>query len=121
MSGKARLAIGAAAAALMAASAAEATSPPVGPLPAGPTSNIVTTRGELVAIALPHRSNGRAWRIVQIGNAGVLRQVSEADVGTNVVLVFSAAKSGTSNVVVALTRGERPKAYEARRFAVRVR
>jgi hypothetical protein len=50
----------------------------------------------------------------------VLRQVSEADVGANVVLVFRANASGTASVVVALTRGERPMAYESRFFTVRV-
>jgi len=107
--------------AVAAAAAARASSPPVGPLPAGPTASIVTNRGELVAVALPHRSNGRAWRIVRISNSGVLRQVSEADVGGNVVLVFRATASGTASVVFALTRGERPKAYESRFFMVRVR
>src|SRR5713101_6228826 len=57
-----------------------ATAPPVGQLPAGPSSSIVTARGELVAIALPHRSGGRVWRIAKAPNAAVLREVSEADV-----------------------------------------
>jgi hypothetical protein len=121
MTVRAGLAVTVVGAALAAVPAAVATSPPVGPLPAGTTSNVLTTKGELVAIALPHRSNGRTWRIVRISDARVLRQVSEADVGANVVLVFKAARSGTSNVVLALTRGERPKAYESRRFVVRVR
>jgi hypothetical protein len=50
----------------------------------------------------------------------VLRQVSEADVGANVVLVFKAVGTGQTAVAFGLTRGERAKAYESRRFTVRV-
>jgi len=50
-----------------------------------------------------------------------LRQVSEADVGDQVVLVFKAAGPGTAVVAFGLTRGERPKAFESRRFTVSVR
>jgi hypothetical protein len=53
-------------------------------------------------------------------NAQVLSQVSEADVGNNVVLVFKATGPGTTTVSFGLTRGERAKAYESRRFTVRV-
>lgn len=108
------------AAAIVAASSL-ASAPPVGPLPAGPASTIQTRAGELVAFALPHRSNGRVWRIANTVNANVLRQVSEADVGDQVVLVFRAAGPGKAVVSFALTRGERPKAYESRRFTVNVR
>jgi hypothetical protein len=37
------------------------------------------------------------------------------------VLVFQAAASGTTTVTFALTRSETAKAYESRRFVVRVR
>ena len=104
-----------------AAAPAKATSPPVGALPAGPSSSVVTQRGQLVAVALPHRANGRAWRIAKLTNAKVLSQVSEADVGANVVVVFSAARAGTAKVVFALTRGELPKVYESRTWVVRVK
>ena len=98
-----------------------ASAPPVGPLPAGPASTIQTRTGELVAFALPHRSNGRVWRIANAVNAKVLVQVSEADVDTQVVLVFKASGPGTAVVSFGLTRGERSKAYESRRFTVSVR
>ena len=103
------------------AGSATATAPPVGPLPAGPQSHIQTNRGELVAFALPHRPGGRVWRIARPVNAAILRQVSEADVGSQVVLVFRAFGLGTASVAFGLTRGERPKAYESRRYTVTVR
>ena len=98
-----------------------ASAPPVGPLPAGPISKVQTSGGELVAFALPHRSGGRVWRVARPFNARILREVSEADVGSQVVLVFRATGTGTTTVVFALTLGERPKAYESRRYAVTVR
>jgi hypothetical protein len=116
--------IGVALAFVLAAAAAAGTSfasaPPVGALPAGPTASIATKTGELVAFALPHRGGGRAWRVARAVDGRVLRQVSEADVGDQVVLVFKASGRGKVVVVFALTRGERPKAYESRRFAVTV-
>jgi hypothetical protein len=113
------LAVLTAAAAL--ATAGTAAAPPVGPLPAGPVSNIETKQGQLVAVALPHRANGRVWRIARTFDGRVLRQVSEADVGSQVVLVFRAAGAGKTTVAFGLTRGERTKAYESRRFVVTVR
>jgi hypothetical protein len=103
------------------AGAGTASAPPVGPLPVGPTSTIQTQVGQLVAFALPHRPNGRVWRVARTINPAVLVQVSEGDLGTNVVLVFKAKGKGTANVSFGLTRGERAKAYEARRFVVTVR
>jgi hypothetical protein len=98
-----------------------ADSPPVGALPNGPTSIIQTQKGQLVAFALPKRSTGRVWRIARKFDATVVRQVSEADVGNSVVLVFKATGSGTTAVAFGLTRGETSKAFESRRFTVRVR
>jgi hypothetical protein len=42
-----------------------ADSPPVGPLPKGPTSTIQTQNEQLVAFALPRRANGRVWRVAR--------------------------------------------------------
>ena len=103
------------------AGARTASAPPVGPLPPGPTSTTTTQPGQLVAFALPHRPNGRVWRIAGTVDSSVLVQVSEADVGANVVLVFKAKGMGTARVSLGLTRGETAKVYEARRFAVSVR
>jgi hypothetical protein len=114
------------AAAAIAATAAfvsvgRADSPPVGALPSGPTSTIQTQKGQLIAFALPRRSGGRVWRIARRFDAAVVRQVSEGDVGASVVLVFKATGSGTTTVAFGLTRGETSKAFESRRFTVRVR
>jgi hypothetical protein len=103
------------------ASTGTASAPPVGSLPAGPQTQIQTTRGQLLAFALPHRAGGRVWRIARALDGTVLRQVSEADVGSNVVLVFTTTGVGTTTVSFGLTRGERVKAYESRRYTVRVR
>ena len=97
-----------------------AAAPPVGPLPSGPTSTISTQKGQLVAVALPHRPGGRVWRIARAFDGNVLKEVTEGDLGAQVVIVFKAAGTGTTAVVFALTRGERAKAYEARRFTVHV-
>jgi hypothetical protein len=103
------------------ASAAAASAPPVERLPAGPRSTIQTTVGELVAVALPHRAGGRVWRAARTVNGNVLREVSEADVGQQVVVVFRAAGKGTAVVAFGLTRGETTKAYESRTYTVTVR
>jgi hypothetical protein len=97
-------------------------SSPIGSLPAGPRSTIDVRHGELVALALPQRSQGRVWRVARPFDANVLRQVSEATVGTSVVLVFRAASAGRTTVSLALTRSDASaKALESRRFFVRVR
>lgn len=87
---------------------AHADSTPVGPLPAGPVANTTTPPGQLVAVALPRarRSTGLVWRLARPYNAKVVRQVSEADVGRNVVLVFKVVGRGNTALVFALTRGD---------------
>jgi hypothetical protein len=106
--------------ALALAAPALADSTPVGPLPAGPTSSIQTQKGQLVSFALPHRAGGKVWRIARPFDSHVVQQVSEADVGSSVVLVFKATGSGKTTVSFGLTRGETAKAYESRRFVVTV-
>ncbi|HVU77832.1 MAG TPA: hypothetical protein VHC67_09640 [Gaiellaceae bacterium] len=104
------------------ATLAFADSTPIGPLPAGPASSIDVQHGQLVAIALPHRSAGRVWRIARPFDGKVLSQVSEGDVGSSVVLVFRAKKAGRTTVTLALTKGDASaKALEARQFRVHVR
>ena len=60
------------------------------------------------------------WRTARAFDARVVAEVSEADVGANVVLVFRAVGPGKTTVTFALTRGETAKAYESRRFTVQV-
>ena len=116
------LAAAAAIAILLAASTrAVASAPPVGTLPAGPVASLFVVRGEPFAIALPHSSGGRVWRVARPFDSGVIAEVSEADVGSNVVLVFRAKRAGTTTLAFGLTRGEGSKAYSSRRFVVRVR
>lgn len=85
-----------------------ADSTPVGPLPAGPVSTTTTAPNALVAVALPRASkkSGLVWRIARRYDSTVVRQVSEADVGANVVLVFKVVGRGTTQLVFALTRGD---------------
>ena len=102
--------------------AALADSTPIGALPAGPLGSIVAQRGEFVAVALPVRSRGRVWRVARPFDSGVLRQVSEANVGSSVVLVFRARGIGATTIALALTRSDTSSvALESRRFHIRVR
>ena len=100
---------------------ATASAPPVGALPAGPTSVIQTQKGELVAVSLPARSNGRVWRIARAFNGNVVAEVGEADVAKTVVLVFKAKAAGTTTIAFGLTKGETAKAFESRRYEIHVR
>jgi len=104
------------------AAVARADSTPIGRLQAGPASNIAVRHGELVAVALPQRPAGRVWRVARPFDSRVLRQVSEANVGSSVVLVFRARRAGATTLSLALTKGDTSSvALESRRFHVRVR
>jgi alkanesulfonate monooxygenase SsuD/methylene tetrahydromethanopterin reductase-like flavin-dependent oxidoreductase (luciferase family) len=50
----------------------------------------------------------------------ILRELSEADVGASVVVVYKAVGRGKVTVAYGLTRGENAHAYAARRFVVSV-
>jgi len=50
----------------------------------------------------------------------VLNEISEADVGSSVVIIYKATGKGSTKLVFGLTLGERTKAYESRTFVVRV-
>jgi hypothetical protein len=88
--------------------AARADSTPVGPLPPGPVSTTTTAPGQLVAVALPRAAekSGLVWRIARRYDGRVVHQVSEADVASNVVLVFKVVGRGSTSLVFALTRGD---------------
>jgi hypothetical protein len=87
---------------------AHADSTPVGPLPAGPVSSTTTQPGQLVAVALPKArpGTGLVWRLARPYDPKMVRQLSEADVGRNVVLVFKVVGRGDAALVFALTRGD---------------
>ena len=104
-----------------AAVATRADSTPVGALPPGPASTIATQRGEIVAVALPHRTGGRVWRIARAFDGRVVRQVGEADVGNAAVLTFKATGKGTATLRFGLTKGETATASESRRVTIVVR
>ena len=90
------------------AAAGRADSTPIGPLPSGPVSTTTTGPNQLVAVALPHaaKKSGLVWRIARRYDSSVVRQISEADVGVNVVLVFKVINRGHTSLVFALTRGD---------------
>jgi hypothetical protein len=106
-------------AALSLAGVAAADSTPVGPLPKGPVTSIQTTKGQLVAVALPSKA-GLSWRLARNVNPKVLVQVSEADVGRSVVIVYRAVGKGTVAVKWGQTRGETRRAFASATFNVRV-
>lgn len=108
-----------AAAALAGPAAADST--PVGPLPAGPTTSISTQRGALFAIALPAQPAGRVWRLKGTIDTRVVHELTEANVGARVVIVFKATGRGTTTLAYGGTRGETAKAYAAKRFRITVR
>ena len=94
--------------ALSVTAAARGDSTPVGPLPRGSVATITTSPNQLVAIALPHASktSGLAWRLARRYDSAVVRQISEADVGANVVVVYRVLSRGRTSLVFALTRGD---------------
>jgi hypothetical protein len=99
-----------------------ADSSPIGPLPPGPVTSISAQRGELVAVALPQRSGGHVWRVARPLNDNVLHQVSGANVGASVVIIFRARSAGATTVSLALTKSDTSTtALESRRFRVSVR
>ncbi len=111
----------AAAVACLPAAVASASAPPVGKLPKAPLTTVSIPSGGLVSVALPARAKGFVWRLARQVDPTVLREVGEADVGANVVVVFKAVHPGTTTVVYALTKGETPKAYKAIAYKVLVR
>jgi len=90
------------------AAAARADSTPIGSLPPGPVATITTAPSQLVAVALPGaaKNSGLVWRIARQYDSRVVRQISEADVGVNVVLVFQVVGRGNTSLVFALTHGD---------------
>jgi len=92
----------------IAAASSLASATPVGPLPDGPVSTIKTKDGQLVAVALPNppSRSGLVWRVARRYNPAVVRQVSEANVGRNVVVVFKVVGAGRTSIVFAQTRGD---------------
>jgi hypothetical protein len=104
--------------AVMAGASARADAPPVTHVPQGRLATVVTTKGELFAIALPRRRAGLVWRLASRLDPQVLRERAEADAGRQVVILYEAVGSGVAALSYGLTRGERQKAVEGRQFLV---
>ena len=100
---------------------AEASAPPVGPLPASPLQTISTTVGSHVSVALPHGAKGRVWRVARPFDGKVVAEATEGDVGAYTVVVFTARAKGATTITFAQTLGERAKAYKAARYRIVVR
>jgi hypothetical protein len=110
--------------ALAFAAAARPNSTPVGPLPTGPSSTTTTALGQFVAVALPTARRkaglGFVWRIARPYDSRVVREVSEANIGTNVVLVFKVVGHGRTRLIFALTRGDTsPRAVQSATHLIR--
>jgi hypothetical protein len=100
---------------------AAATAPPVGALPPGQVTTVTASKSTLVSVVLPKGAHGRSWRQARSIDTSVLREVTEANVGSTVVIVFKAVGRGTTKVVYGLTRGETKKAYASITYSVTVR
>jgi hypothetical protein len=112
----------AALAALVLAPLASSAAPPVGPLPAGPTSSVRIQPAGSLTVALPKPSvAGGVWRVARAFDGKVVEQLSERSTPDGgVELTFGAVGAGTTRLVFATTRGETAKAYAARTVSVRV-
>ena len=104
----------------MVAASAEATAPPVGPLPRGPVTTIHVRHGLLFSMVVPRPGTGLTWRGARQSDATIARPLDEGELNGNIVFVYRAGHVGTTTVVYALTKGEGPRALQARYFKVTV-
>ncbi len=105
-------------AAIAAGASARAGAPPVERVPNGRLATLVTTRGESVAIVLPHRRTGLVWRLESHVDAHVLRRRAEVHAGYHTVVLYEAVGSGVVKLVYGLNRGDCRQAIQGRRFLV---
>lgn len=101
-----------------AVAAAQASAPPVGPLPKGPVTTIHVRHGLLFALVVPRPKTGYAWRGARQIDVAVARPLDEGELNGNIVFVYRAGRRGTTTVVYALTKDEQQKAYAARYFRI---
>src|SRR5579864_6253645 len=83
---------------------AQASAPPVGPLPKGPVTTIRVQHGLLFALVVPRPAAGLAWRGARPSDATIARPLDEGELKGNIVFVYRAGHAGTTTVVYALTR-----------------
>ena len=102
--------------------AAVATAPPVGPLPPGQITTVSAPSGSLIAVALPGQSvsSGLVWRLARSVNSKVVRQISERNIGRDVIVVYKAVGRGTVTIAYGLTKGETRKAYKSVTYKIRI-
>jgi hypothetical protein len=100
--------------------AAQATAPPVGPLPKGPVTTIGVQHGQLFAIVVPHPGTGLSWRGARQSDATIARPLDEGELNGNIIFVYRAGRAGKTTVIYALTKDEGPKALQARYFKISV-
>jgi hypothetical protein len=82
---------------------------PIKSIPRGPITATTTSPGQLTAVALPRPSGayrGYVWRLARRYDKHVVREVGEADVGSNVVVIYRVVGRGRATLVFGLTRGD---------------
>ena len=102
------------------AASANATAPPVGPLPKGPVTTIQVQHGQLFALVVPRPGTGLAWRGARHSDPTIARPLDEGELNGNIVFVYRAGHPGKTTVVYALTKDEGPKALKARYYKITV-
>ena len=102
---------------------ASASSTPVGALPQGPVRTVKVLRDATFVISAPKRpaNSGLVWRIARAFDGEVVQQVGEGEDRFSVWLRFKATRTGTTRIVLALTRGETRKAAASRTWVISVR
>ncbi|MHB1242049.1 MAG: hypothetical protein ACYC1P_01380 [Gaiellaceae bacterium] len=83
-------------------------------------TRIQVQHGLLFALVVPRPGPGLTWRGARRSDATIARPLDEGELNGNVVFVYRAGRKGTTTVVYALTKGEGPKALQARYFKVTV-
>jgi hypothetical protein len=88
----------------------------------GPDHTVSATSGTLIAVALPGQpeAGGRVWRLARRVDTRVLQQVSERNVGRDVVVIYKAVGRGSATVAYELTKGETRKAYKSLTYKVTI-
>lgn len=85
------------------------SSTPIKTIPSGPVTTTQTSAGQLTAVALPRPAGayrGYVWRLARRYDAHVVREVSEADVRSGVVIVYRVVGRGRTSLIYGLTRGD---------------
>ncbi len=60
------------------------------------------------------------WRLARSVNSKVVRQISERNIGRDVIVVYKAVGRGTVTIAYGLTKGETRKAYKSVTYKIRI-